>query len=356
MIAPTRARGDAAAAVALGILALALAPAGVIVVGFRAAAAEPVPGWAWLLGAGGLAAAAWLLLGARAHLPGGAPARRTGARLAWAALALSAVGPVFWLLVQLAPSADQLSGETANPLLGPVGFAVAFLVGMISFFTPCILPLLPGYLTFVSGLSGEELAGGEHRTRILTGTALFTLGFATVFTVLGITASAVGGFFVEHQLGFNRIAGAIVILMGVAFLLPQAVGFLERERRPFMRHVRPGIGGAYPLGLAFGLGWTPCIGPGLGAMLGLGASTGSVGRGGLLLFFFSLGFGVWFVLAGLAVRRALGASGWLRSHARALQAIGGTFMLAIGVLLVTDRWDALLGPLRTFVNKFTPPV
>jgi len=295
-------------------------------------------------------------------------------------------------------------------LLGPVGFIVAFFVGTVSFFSPCILPLLPGYLSFASGLSGEEAAavnpqlfeaaraGSESpprrwtywfvvplfwragslirrqlraeralpeeqrvvvkaaRKRTLLGILLFVLGFATMFTGLGLAASFIGDFLLRNLKSITRIAGAVVIVMGIAFLMPGLFPFLERERRPFLRRVKPGIAGAYPLGLAFAAGWTPCVGPGLGVMLTLGATQGSAWRAGLLLFFFSMGFGVWFLLAGLGIGFAVNTSHWLRTRLRIVQAVGGVFMLAIGVLLVTNQWNNVIAPLERLINRFTPPI
>ena len=295
-------------------------------------------------------------------------------------------------------------------LLGPVGFIVAFFVGTVSFFSPCILPLLPGYLSFVSGLSGEEAATVSPqrfeapttptqtpqrrwtyllvlpifwragsivrrqlraerslpdqqralvkgaRKRTVLGIVLFVLGFATMFTGLGVAASFVGDFLLGHLRGITRIAGAVVIVMGFAFLIPGLFPFLEKERRPLLRRVKPGIAGAYPLGLAFAAGWTPCVGPGLGVMITLGATQGSAWRAALLLFFFSLGFGVWFLLAGLGIGFAVNTSQWLRTRLRVVQAIGGVFMVAIGVLLVTDQWNNVIAPIERLVNRFTPPI
>jgi len=249
------------------------------------------------------------------------------------------------------------SGGVNGALLGPVGFIVAFFVGTVSFFSPCILPLLPGYLSFVSGLSGEESAQTKAaRRRTLLGVGLFVLGFATMFTGLGLAASAVGDFLLKHLSSINRIAGAVVIVMGLAFLVPGIFPFLEKERRPFFSKVKPGVAGAYPLGLAFAAGWTPCVGPGLGVMLTLGATQGSAWRASLLLFFFSMGFGVWFLLAGLGLRRAFIASAWLRARLRIVQAVGGVFMIAIGILLVTDQWNNVIAPLQRLINKFAPPI
>lgn len=261
------------------------------------------------------------------------------------------VGSLFALAVWLFPE-SRIEGA----LLGPVGFVVAFLVGAISFFSPCILPLLPGYLSFVSGLSAEQLDTATGRRRVLAGTTLFVLGFAVVFTLLGASAGFIGDWLLGRFTLVNTIAGVVVIVMGVSFLVPAAAGFLETERRPFMRRAKPGVLSAFPLGLAFAVGWTPCVGPGLGVLLTLGAREGSATRAGLLLFFFSLGFGLWFVLAGLGVRRAVGASRWLRERARVLQTAGGVFMVTIGVLLVTGQWERLLAPLRRLIVNFAPPV
>jgi cytochrome c-type biogenesis protein len=239
---------------------------------------------------------------------------------------------------------------------GAAGAPVAFLVGMVSFFTPCILPLVPGYLSYMSGLSGETLERGEDRRRVLGATLLFVLGFAIVFTLLGVTASALGVYLNRNQRWIGRIGGAIVIVMGVSFLLPGVFRFMERERRPFLANAPSGVAGAFPLGLAFAIGWTPCVGPGLATILNLAATESSAWHGGVLLFFFSLGFGVWFVLGGLAFRRSMRAIGWLRKRQGVLQLVGGAFLIGIGVLLVTDQWNTVLSPLRRLVNRIPAPI
>jgi cytochrome c-type biogenesis protein len=288
-------------------------------------------------------------------------------------------------------------------LLGPVGFIVAFFVGTVSFFSPCILPLLPGYLSFASGLSGEEAATvspqlfeaaraqsaspprrwtywfvapllwragsivrgqlraeralpEEQRVVVKAARRRTLIGILLFVTGLGIAASFIGDFLLRNLKSITRIAGAVVIVMGIAFLMPGLFPFLEKERRPFLRRVKPGIAGAYPLGLAFAAGWTPCVGPGLGVMLTLGATQGSAWRAALLLFFFSMGFGVWFLLAGLGIGFAVNTSHWLRTRLRVVQAIGGVFMLAIGVLLVTDQWNNVIAPIERLVNHFAPPI
>lgn len=262
---------------------------------------------------------------------------------------------------------------------GAAGIPLAFLIGMISFFSPCILPLVPGYLSFMSGLSGEDLAAGVQKKRVLTATLLFVLGFAFIFTALGATASAFGGLLLDHFVGLQRVAGAIVIVMGIAFMTTLFVQPLQRLAgnggagaavgRGLLKvasvftaergvHARPraGLWGALPLGAAFAVSWTPCVGPGLATILTIASTEGSAGQGAVLLFSFSLGFGVWFVLGGIGFRRATGAFAAIRRHMRVLTAVGGTFLLAIGVLMVTNRWNDVIAPIRRLVVNFAPPI
>ncbi|MFY9586431.1 MAG: cytochrome c biogenesis protein CcdA [Actinomycetota bacterium] len=274
------------------------------------------------------------------------------------------------------------AGGVEGAIAGPAGILVAFVVGMVSFFSPCILPVLPGYLSYVSGVSGEELESGARRGRVVLGTTLFVLGFAAVFSLLGYaTASAVDslGFLLDHFSVVNRIAGVFVILMGLAFLSTLSVRTFQRWREQggtragvarvglgFARVVgmerrldaKPmaGVAGAFPLGAAFAIGWTPCVGPGLSTIFVIAGTQGSGLRGGVLLFSFSLGLGIWFILGGLAFRRGTRAVAWLRRHMRTLVAIGGTFLLTIGILLVTDYWNTLLSPFRRWLVNFTPPI
>ncbi|MBI4728016.1 MAG: sulfite exporter TauE/SafE family protein [Acidobacteria bacterium] len=268
------------------------------------------------------------------------------------------------------------SGGVRGAVLGPVGVPVSFVLGAVSFFSPCVLPLVPGYISYMSGLSGAELEGGARRGRLLAATLLFVLGFAIVFTALGASASAVGGFLFEHKRVVDKAAGGVVILMGIAFLsglfirgfsrLAATRGPLQvlgsvglRVARIFSHErtlgVRPGRGlaGALPLGAAFAVGWTPCIGPTLGTILTLSASEGSVGRGATLLFVFSLGFGIWFVLGGLAFRRATRAFKRLRRLLPVFSAAGGTLLVTIGVLLVTDQWARLMTPIQRYFVRFS---
>ena len=279
----------------------------------------------------------------------------------------------------LAIASSSSTGGVEGAISGVAGIPVAFFVGVVSFFTPCILPLLPGYISYVSGVSGEELEAGKRRSRVLAGTLLFTLGFALVFTALGATASAVGGFLLDRFALIERVAGVFVILMGVAFLLTVSTRWLVaasqaggvraaaargglvlarvvgQERGPDARP-STGVIGALPLGAAFAVTWTPCVGPGLATILTLAGSEGSAARGAILLFSFSLGFGMWFVIGGLAFRRATRAVAAIRRHLPALTFVGGVFLIAIGILLVTNQWGNLLAPFRRWLARFTPPI
>lgn len=273
-------------------------------------------------------------------------------------------------------------GGVEGAVSGAAGIPVAFLVGVVSFFTPCVLPLLPGYLSYVSGVSGQELESGTRTSRVFIGTSLFVLGFGTVFTLLGYAvASATDrlGFVLDRFSLVTRIAGVFVIVMGLAFLSTLFVKRLQSwkedggpkaaiagagltfarlfgtERRLEARP-RAGVLGAFPLGAAFAVGWTPCVGPGLATIFAVAGSEGSGLRGAVLLASFSLGFGVWFVLGGLAFRRATRAVSFLRRHMRALTLVGGTFLLGIGILLVTNYWNTLLSPVRRWLVRFTPPI
>ncbi|HEX9696285.1 MAG TPA: cytochrome c biogenesis protein CcdA [Actinomycetota bacterium] len=266
-----------------------------------------------------------------------------------------------------------------DAVAGAAGIPLAFLIGMISFFSPCILPLVPGYLSFMSGVSGEDLASGVQKRRVLAATLLFVLGFALIFTALGATASAFGGLLLDHFVGLQRVAGAIVIVMGLAFMTtlfvkplqglagnggPSAAlgrGLLKvaavfSAERGVHAKPRAGLVGALPLGAAFAVSWTPCVGPGLATILTIASTEGSAAQGAVLLFSFSLGFGVWFVLGGVGFRKAMGAFAAVRRHMRVMTAVGGAFLLTIGVLMVTNRWNDVIAPIRRLVVNFAPPI
>ncbi|MFJ1753086.1 cytochrome c biogenesis CcdA family protein [Kitasatospora sp. NPDC088134] len=230
---------------------------------------------------------------------------------------------------------------------------IAVAAGLVSFFSPCVLPLVPGYLSYVTGFSAADLsdAKGARRGRMLAGAVLFVAGFAAVFISGGALFGSFGETLQQHRRVLSIVMGALTVLMGLAFmgLLP---GFTMRELRS---HRRPAIGlaGAPLLGLVFGIGWTPCIGPTLAAIQSLAFNQASAGRGALLMTAYCLGLGVPFVLAALAFRRALGAFGWVKRHYQWVMRIGGGMLVAVGLALVTGVWDALVNQLQYLTQNFS---
>ena len=218
--------------------------------------------------------------------------------------------------------------------------ALAFLAGLVSCVSPCVWPLLPGYVSFVSGDRITE----RNRTPIAP-ILLFIAGFSIVFVLLGAFASTFVQVF-RGTLG-QRIGGAIVIAFGVltiGYALQRGSMSLYAERRPFLARIRPGTVGAVPLGMAFAAGWTPCIGPVLGSILAI-AATGSTARAVALLAAYSAGLGVPFLLVGLGVTRAMGAFDWVKRHYSTIAIVSGTLMIAVGVLLFTGEFTRLVAPL-----------
>ncbi|WP_409470406.1 cytochrome c biogenesis CcdA family protein [Streptomyces sp. HC307] len=227
---------------------------------------------------------------------------------------------------------------------------VALLGGLVSFFSPCVLPLVPGYLSYVTGVSGTDLADAR-RGRMAIGASLFVLGFTAVFVSSGALFGYFGQTLQEHQSTLSKVLGALMILMGVFFmgLMPWLT------QREFRFHTRPtaGLVGAPLLGALFGIGWTPCIGPTLASVLALSSSQASAGRGAILTIAYCLGLGLPFVLAAVAFRKALGAFGWVKRHYVWVMRIGGIMMIATGVLLLTGAWDSLVQEMQTWSNGFT---
>jgi cytochrome c-type biogenesis protein len=230
---------------------------------------------------------------------------------------------------------------------------VALIAGLVSFFSPCVVPLLPGYLSYVTGLSGADLEGGGRRGRMLAGTSLFVLGFSFVFVSLGTLMGAVGTWLLVNQRTLSIVLGLLVIAMGLAFI--GAVPLLQRDVRVH-RIPDVGVAAAPLLGVLFGLGWTPCLGPTLTAVLALSLDEASAGRGAALTLAYCLGLGIPFIVAALAFRRMLGATRWLRRHQQWVSRLGGAMLVAVGVLLVTGWWDLLVGELRVWVPGFTTAV
>lgn len=227
---------------------------------------------------------------------------------------------------------------------------VALVAGTVSFFSPCVVPLLPGYVSYMTGLSGADLqAPRGNRARLLAGSVLFVLGFSLVFLTYGLLFGALGGWLAQYQDAITRVMGVVTIVLGLAFI--GVVPFLQRDIRV---HKVPAVGvAAAPLlGILFGLGWTPCIGPTLSAVLSLSLNEASAVRGTLLALAYSLGLGLPFVVAALAFRRMLGAVGWVRRHQVWVTRFGGAMLVAVGLLLVTGAWDLVIAGMRGWVSGF----
>lgn len=235
-------------------------------------------------------------------------------------------------------------------------FALALAAGVLSFSSPCCLPLMPGYVSYVSGVAGTT-AATLVRTRVLASAALFVLGFSLVFTSLGAGASVLGPVLLQNRLLLIRIAGAFVVLMGFVTMGLFRLRFLYREVRLDMRRIRPGPLGAAPLGMAFAIGWTPCIGPVLAGILTAAASTSSAVWGGALLFTYSLGLGIPFLVLAYVSARGGRVSSWLRRRARLIDFAGGVVLVLMGVLMITGQWTRLFAPLlRLFSRAGWPPL
>jgi cytochrome c-type biogenesis protein len=227
---------------------------------------------------------------------------------------------------------------------------VALTAGLVSFFSPCVVPLLPGYISYATGLSAAQVVGGQgRRGRVLAGTGLFVLGFAVVFVASGALVGTLGQLLFGYREVLTRVLGGVAIVLGLIFagLLP-----LGRRDLRFDRVPRVGVAAAPLLGIVFGLGWTPCIGPTLGVVYTLAINEGSAMRGGLLAFVYALGLGIPFVVAGLAFARMARTVSFLRRHQLALLRIGGAMMVVVGLLLVTGAWDHLMNDIRQLVSGF----
>ncbi|GIL30397.1 cytochrome c biogenesis CcdA family protein [Actinocatenispora comari] len=265
----------------------------------------------------------------------------------------------------------------SGPLL--LALAVSLVAGLVSFLSPCVLPLVPGYVSYVTGLAGADLdaalgtdprgravppSGGEAapaegaaaatggvavaapaaarsrarvRGRILAGGLLFVAGFTVVFVLSGVVVASLGSALLEHRVAVERVIGALVIVLGLAFL--GVIPGMQREAR-MHRVPAAGLVGAPVLGAVFALGWTPCVGPTLGAVLSLAAVQGSVGRGVLLAVAYCLGLGIPFLVFGLGFRRLLQVFGVIRRHSVWVTRIGGVLLILVGVALATGAWDA----------------
>jgi cytochrome c-type biogenesis protein len=217
--------------------------------------------------------------------------------------------------------------------LGPTGLGIAFAAGVVSFTSPCVLPLVPGYLSFVSGVGFDEL-GSRPRT-VTRSTAAFVAGFTAMFIALGAGAAWFGNVLLANRRPLEIAAGIFVILAALTLVGTPLPGFLSRELR--LRPGGAGLPGAALLGVGFAVGWTPCVGPTLAAILTLSAGGGSPSEGAVLLAAFSLGLGLPFLAFGLAFTRSLGFVGWFRRHRRVVSLASASLLVAFGVLLITGQ-------------------
>jgi cytochrome c-type biogenesis protein len=216
---------------------------------------------------------------------------------------------------------------------------IALVAGVLSFLSPCVLPIVPPYLAYMGGISMGEMTGTtQARRKVILPALFFVLGLSTVFLLLGFAASAFGSFFLMHQDIFTKVAGAVVIIFALHFLGVFRIPILDREARLDAGDRGGSAMGAYVLGLAFAFGWTPCIGPQLGAILSIAAQEGSVQRGTVLLGTYAVGLGLPFLLAALFIGRAVGLMARLKRHMRLIERLMGLLLLAVGIALVSGAF------------------
>ena len=234
---------------------------------------------------------------------------------------------------------------------------VALLAGLVAFASPCVLPLLPGYLAYIGGFAGsadKNVRGARQRGRLLLGVALFVLGFSVVFVGLTLVAATAGALLIPWQGLITRVAGVLLIAMGLVFI--GQFSFLQRSFKPQWR-TTTGLAGAPLLGIVFGIGWTPCIGPTLGAVISLSLDSGNPGRGVLLGVVYCLGLGIPFLLVALGLNWVTGSVAWLKRHIRAINIIGGSLLIAIGLLMVSGLWQLLIGQLQgVIIGSYVTPL
>jgi cytochrome c-type biogenesis protein len=218
----------------------------------------------------------------------------------------------------------------------------AFAVGFVSFVSPCVLPLVPGYISAVSGVSVTDLRSGQRDLgRVLVPAAIFCLSFTLMFVALGMTATGLGSTLRDHKDTLNKVAGALIIAMGVFFVLTPFVPRLNKEWRPDALIHRAGAGGPIIAGLAFAVAWTPCVGPTLASILAAASTSSTVGHGGVLLAFYSAGLAIPFLITAIAFDRATTAFRWIRDHYLLVTGISGCVLVTMGVLILTGELTRL---------------
>ncbi len=232
---------------------------------------------------------------------------------------------------------DWFTDQAASGSLA-LAVPVALLAGLVSFFSPCVIPLLPGYLSYATGLSGADLENAR-RGRMLAGALLFVLGFAVVFVAIGTAAGSMGAWLVDWKREITVVLGLVTIVLGLMF-----AGLLPGLQRDWRVHQVPAVGlAAAPLlGFLFGLGWSPCMGPTLAVITNLSLNEGTAARGALLSAIYALGLGLPFIIAALAYRRALAVFAVIRRHQLWVTRAGGLMLVLVGVLLVTGLWDQMV--------------
>jgi cytochrome c-type biogenesis protein len=238
---------------------------------------------------------------------------------------------------------------------------VALIAGLVSFLSPCVLPLVPGYLSYVTGLSGADLAADQRERvrrvsmRVFVGSLLFVLGLAIVYVSEGALFGNVGNRLLAHPTAVNRVGGILAIVLGIVF-----IGVLPRTQREWRIHRLPraGLVGAPLLGMLFAVGWTPCTGPTLGVVLNLSLqdNAATAGRGALLTFVYCLGLGLPFIITAVAFRYALGAFAVIKRHYGVVVWSGGLLLITVGVLLLSGAWNTFAIDLRNWQSGYTAPV
>lgn len=232
---------------------------------------------------------------------------------------------------------------------------MAFVAGVVSFLSPCVLPLVPGYLSFISGISMDELASAERKSALVKRAAVhslvFIFGFSTIFVALGASATAVGQFLQTRADFFSKVGGILVVLLGLHIMGIWKIGMLYRERRFAQPRLHTGLAGSYLTGLAFAFAWTPCVGPILGAILTFSATQETVGRGMTLLSVYSLGLGVPFLLSALATHSFLTLFRQIRGYLRTVEVGAGVLVVVMGLLMLTNNLTWIASQL-TFLNQF----
>jgi cytochrome c-type biogenesis protein len=239
----------------------------------------------------------------------------------------------------------------SGPLI--LAAAVAVLAGLASFLSPCVLPLVPGYLSYVTGLAGADLAAGHRRGRILAGTGLFVAGFGAVFVATSVLFAGAGRLLAAHERVLQVVVGALIVVLGLAFL-----GLVPGLQQQWRIRSLPGAGlvGAPVFGAVFALSWAPCVGPTLGVVLGLAAVGGSTARAVTLAVAYAAGLGLPFVAVGLGLRRLLGVVAVIRRNSVWVTRIGGALLLLVGLALVTGGWTEFVNWLRASVGVGEVPI